>query len=93
MAPPTIAVDNSPEARVVNLPNPLTEREKIMANITELKNPTKIRVHTAIFPVEFADTAISKMAIRAQVASIADGLINFKISAPNKNLPTSMLPQ
>ena len=34
IAPPTIDVDKNPEAWVVNLPKPLADKEKIIANIT-----------------------------------------------------------
>ena len=47
-APPTMAVDKIPEAWVVYRPRPLTDKEKIVANMIELKNPTAIIVHTAL---------------------------------------------
>ena len=47
IAPPTIAVDNNPDARVVYFFKPCTESEKIVANIIALHKPTAIMLHTA----------------------------------------------
>ena len=92
MAPPTMAVDSIPEALVVYLPNPLTDSEKIMANITELKNPTPIIDQTARLPPELTETTTSRIAAAAHKVSTKDGFTVFSNQDPIKR-PISIAPQ
>lgn len=73
MAPPTIAVERIPDAFVVYFPNPSTESEKMMANITELNKPTPIIDHTATLPLEITDIEIKRIAATAQKVNTIDG--------------------
>ena len=91
-APPTIAVDNIPEARVVCVPKPLTDKENIIANITELKRPIAIMLQTATRPLVLTETSISITAIAAHIASTNPGFTVFKIKVP-KSRPITILPQ
>jgi hypothetical protein len=79
IAPPAIAVDKRPEALVVYSLRPLTESEKIVANITELHNPTAIIVQAAVVPVLLTDTAISTTAINAQQVKTNAGFTILRI--------------
>lgn len=92
MAPPTMAVDRSPEACVVYSLSPLTDNEKIVANIIELHNPTAIIVHAAIGPAELMETAMSTTAMIAQKLKTKGGFTLCKMYDPIKR-PTSILPQ
>ena len=85
-------VDSRPEARVVNLPNPLTDREKMVANIMELHSPTAIMVQTAINPDEQTEMAINKTDRAAQNLKTTGGLSDRSTCEPS-SLPASMPPQ
>lgn len=87
-----MAVDNNPDACVVKLFNPLTDRENIVANIMELHKPTAIMVHTAVLPSLFIDTKINPTAITAQQLNTTEGFATLRRYDPI-NRPTSMLPQ
>lgn len=77
-APPTIAVARMPEPCVLKEPNPSTESENIMANITELQKPTEIILHTAIFPEQKRESTIQPTAIIDVIDKINDGLTDIK---------------
>ncbi len=47
IAPPTGAMTKIPEALLVYLPNPLTDKVKILDHIIELKSPTASMDHIA----------------------------------------------
>mgnify|MGYP001556485010 CR=1 FL=1 len=91
-APPTIAVDKSPEARVVNFPKPLIDREKMVANMMALHNPTMIMLQTATYPEVFIEMMINKIEIAAQDFKITGGFADCSNADP-ANRPTSILPQ
>ena len=91
-APPTIAVDKRPDALVVNFPNPLTERENMVANIIALHSPTAIILQTAMYPVVFIEMAINKIDITAQSFNTAAGFADCSRTDPIRR-PTSILPQ
>ena len=92
IAPPTIEVDNSPDARVVYFPNPLTDKEKMVANMMELHNPTAIILHTAKCPEEEIESTINNTDITAQAPNTIEGFINCSTTEPNRR-PINMLPQ
>ncbi len=50
IAPPTIAVQITPDAMPVNLPKPLVASEKMVGNIIELKKPMAISAHIDTAP-------------------------------------------
>lgn len=91
-APPTMAVDKNPEARVVNFPNPLTEREKMVANMIALHNPTAIMLQTAIYPEVLIEIAINKTDKAAQNFNTTGGFADCSRTDPNSR-PTNIPPQ
>ena len=92
IAPPTMEVDNKPDAWVVYFFSPCTDKEKIVANIIELNIPTLIILHTARLPVELIEKIIKKTDMAAQVANTIFGFNDCKIKAPT-NRPINMPPQ
>ena len=92
IAPPTMEVDKSPEARVVYFPNPLTDKEKMVANMMELHNPTAIRLQTAIYPEVLIEIAINKTDKAAQTVKTTGGFTDCSTADPISR-PINMLPQ
>jgi len=91
-APPTIAVDNKPEACVVWADNPLTDKEKMMANITELQTPTAIIVHMAMYPAEDNEANIRAIESIDKLVRTIHGFTDLNTMEP-KNRPTNIPPQ
>ena len=91
-APPTMEVDKSPEALVVYLPSPLTDREKMVANMMELQIPTAIILQMARYPEVLMETVINKIDMAAQALRTRGGLTDWSTKAPSSR-PTSMPPQ
>lgn len=85
-------VDKSPEARVVYFPKPLTDKEKMVANIMELHNPTAIMLQTAIYPEVLIEIAINKMDMVAQALKTNGGFTDCSTADP-RSRPINMLPQ
>ena len=91
-APPTMEVDKRPEARGVYFPNPLTDSEKMVANIMELHSPTAIMLQTAIYPGVLTEIPISRMDKVAQALKTTGGLTDCSTAEPT-NRPINMPPQ
>jgi hypothetical protein len=82
-------VDRSPEARVVYFPSPLTEREKMVANMMELHIPTAIMLQIAIYPEPLIEIVINITDKAAQVLRTRGGLTDWSTTDPRIR-PTSM---
>ena len=68
-----------PEPRVVNLPSPVIESEKIVGNITELKKPTSRIDHIAISPDDSTNSEdILKFSDIAMYAAKSDKDTNYR---------------
>ena len=85
-------VDKSPEALVVYFPNPVTDREKMVANMIELHSPTAIMLQAAIYPEVLTETAINKMDMTAQALKTTGGLTDCSTADPMSR-PINILPQ
>src|SRR5580692_2882689 len=68
-APPTIAIIITPEPSPVRGPSSATPRVKILGNMIELKNPTRMMLYMAVCPVVSMETATSAAAHTAQMPS------------------------
>lgn len=75
IAPPTIAVHNSPEAFGFNEPMPSMASVKIVGNIMELNKPTAKMLHMLTKPVVLMEININTMAVVAKMPNTFPGFI------------------
>ena len=82
----------SPEATLVNLPKEFVDKENIVGNMMELKNPMAIRLTMAMIPPQNMAINISTMLTKALKARHLFGAILLIMALPI-NLPTIAPPQ